>query len=100
MPIVTFDTCIWIKYQPSEHPKGHRMTAVVLHELTVGSPDEKTVRKLETDRREYEREGTLLVPNGEDWFLAGKVLNSLQRFAAKHQIKAKPLKSRLTNPGK
>lgn len=79
MPVITFDTCILIKYQPPEYPKGFRMTAVVLHELTVGAPDEKAVRKLEMDRREYERERTLLVPNGEDWFLAGKVLNSLQR---------------------
>src|SRR5437870_12764674 len=79
MPIITYDTCVVIKYKPSYYPGGFRMTAVVLHELTVGATDEKIVRKLDMDRRQFEREGKLLIPNGEDWFLAGKVLNSLQR---------------------
>lgn len=79
MPIFTFDTCTIIKYQPSVYPKGFRMTAVVLHELAVGARDEKATKKIEAQRREYEQNGLLLVPNGEDWFIAGKVLNSLQR---------------------
>lgn len=79
MPIVIYDTYVLIKYQPPNFPRGFRMSAVVLHELTVGAMDGNAVRELEIRRRDYEREGTLLVPNGEDWFLAGKVLNSLQR---------------------
>jgi len=55
------------------------MSAVVLHELTVGAKDQGRLRELGTQRLQYERAGTLLVPNGEDWFLAGKVINSLQR---------------------
>ena len=55
------------------------MTAVVLHELTVGSADGTVVRELDRLRIEFENDGKLLVPNGEDWFLAGKVINSLQR---------------------
>lgn len=50
------------------------MSAVVLHELTVGASDGNGVRELEIRRRDYEREGTLLVPNGEDWFLAGTIV--------------------------
>ena len=79
MPIVIYDTCVLIKYQPPNYPRGFRMSAVVLYELTVGARDGNAVKELETRRRDYEREGTLIVPNGEDWFLAGKVLNSLQR---------------------
>ncbi len=79
MPIITFDTCIFIRYDPPLKPKGFRMTAVVLHELTIGAADAHAVRRIESERRAYEREGILLVPNGEDWFIAGKVLNSLQR---------------------
>ena len=79
MPIITFDTCIFIKYKPPVNPKGFRMTAVVLHELTVGAEDASAVRRIEAERCKYERDGILLVPNGEDWFLAGKALNSLQR---------------------
>ncbi len=80
MAIVTFDTCIFIRYRLfMGRPKGFRMTAVVLHELTVGAEDIHEIRRIEAQRRDYERDGILLVPNGEDWFLAGKVLNSLQR---------------------
>lgn len=78
MPIVIYDTCVLIKYQPPNFPRGFRMSVVVLHELTVGASDGNAVRELGVRRRDYEREGTLLVPTGEDWFLAGKVLNSLQ----------------------
>lgn len=44
MPIITFDTCIFITYQPSYLPKGFRMTAVVLQELTVGANDNTEVK--------------------------------------------------------
>lgn len=30
-------------------------------------------------RREYENAGRLLVPNAEDWWQTGKIINSLQR---------------------
>ena len=51
-----------------------------MHELAVGAADGKYIRELEVRRKDYERDGILLVPNGEDWFLAGKVINSLQRL--------------------
>jgi predicted nucleic acid-binding protein len=55
------------------------MTAVVLHELTIGASDDGEVKYWDTVRREFDKSDRLLVPNGEDWFIAGKVLNSLQR---------------------
>jgi predicted nucleic acid-binding protein len=79
MPIITYDTNIFIKYQPSDLPKGFRLTAVVLQELTAGGNDDKEIKYWNDVRRAREKDGTLLVPNGEDWWLAGKVLNSLQR---------------------
>ncbi len=79
MPIVTFDTCIFISYKPPFDTKGSRLSAVVLHELTVGANDSAEVRYWDLIRKDFEKNGKLLVPNGEDWFLAGKVLNSLQR---------------------
>ncbi len=79
MAIITFDTCIFISYQPSYLPKGFRMTAVVLQELTVGASDDTEVRFWNEARKAREKDGTLLVPNGEDWWMAGKVLNSLLR---------------------
>lgn len=79
MPIITFDTCIFIKYQPSTLPKGFRMTAVVLQELTVGANDNTEVKYWNEVRKAREKDGTLIVPNAEDWYMAGKVLNSLLR---------------------
>lgn len=79
MPIVILDTCILIAYKPSLYSKGMRMSAVVLHELTVGSADDSEIRYWESVRKTFEKDDKLIVPNGEDWFIAGKVLNSLQR---------------------
>ncbi len=79
MPIITFDTCILIAYKPRFDTKGSRLSAVVLHELTVGSVDNAELRYWDAVRKDFEKNQKLLVPNGEDWFLAGKVLNSLQR---------------------
>jgi predicted nucleic acid-binding protein len=79
MPIVTFDTSIFIAYKPAELPAGFRMSAVVIQELTAGALDKSEVQYWNASRIAHERAGTLLVPTSEDWWLAGKVLNSLLR---------------------
>ena len=79
MPLVTFDTCIFIRYQPSYVPQGFRLTAVVLQELTVGAQSDKEVKSWNEVRKIREKDDTILVPNAEDWWMAGKVLNSLLR---------------------
>lgn len=79
MAITTFDSCIFISYKPLELPKGFRLSSVVLQELTAGANDIKAVNYWNHIRQKREKNGTLLVPNAEDWWLAGKVLNSLLR---------------------
>lgn len=79
MPRVTFDTSIFIAHKPTELPVGFLMSAVVIQELTAGAVDKSELQRWDASRRAHEREGTLLVPTGEDWWLAGKVLNSLLR---------------------
>jgi predicted nucleic acid-binding protein len=79
VPGVTFDTSTFIAYKPAELPAGFRMSAVVLMEMTAGMKDESGVKAMERYRKLAEKEGSLLVPTGEDWWLAGKVLNALQR---------------------
>lgn len=74
-----FDTCIFISRKEKAYPKISAMSAVVLQELTTGASDNQETRVFELMRKSYEIRGLLLVPNGEDWFLAGKVLNSLLR---------------------
>ena len=77
MPHVTYDTSVFISYKPSSFPKGFLLSAVVLQELTAGSKDKSELRTLEAILRAYEKRGRLLVPTGEDWWLAGKVLYAL-----------------------
>lgn len=79
MARVVYDTSIFIAYKPAIFPAGFLMSAVVLQELTAGANDKSDLQKLDAARRHYEREGKLLVPDGEDWWLAGKILNALLR---------------------
>jgi predicted nucleic acid-binding protein len=79
MPVITYDTSIFIAYKPAELPAGFRMSAVVLQELTAGAADKSEIQSWHTTWKLHEKENTLLVPTGEDWWLAGKVLNSLLR---------------------
>jgi predicted nucleic acid-binding protein len=79
MPIVTYDTSVFIAYKPVTLPDGFRMSAVVLQELTAGALDKSEVQYWSASRLLHEKAGTLLVPTGEDWWLAGKALNSLRR---------------------
>jgi predicted nucleic acid-binding protein len=79
MPRVTYDTNIFIDYDPAYFPAGFLMSAVVIQELAAGALDNTRLKDLDASWRYYQREKRLLVPNGEDWFLAGKVLNSLYR---------------------
>jgi predicted nucleic acid-binding protein len=79
MARVTFDTSVFIAYKPANLPAGFVMSAVVIQELTAGARDKSDLQQYDAMRRAHEKAGTLLVPTGEDWWLAGKVLNSLLR---------------------
>jgi predicted nucleic acid-binding protein len=79
-----FDTNIWIAYKPTKLPNNLVMSAVVLQELVAGAADRSVLKRLEASRKQYEKEKKLLVPTGEDWFQAGKILNSFL-----HNLKAK-----------
>jgi predicted nucleic acid-binding protein len=76
---VTCDTSVFIAYKPAEFPAGFLMSAVVLQGLAAGATDKSEIQRLDAARRAFEKAGTLLVPTGDDWWLAGKVLNSLLR---------------------
>lgn len=79
MSILTYDTCVFIAYKPTKFPASFLMSAVVIEELAAGAVDKSDLQRWEAVRKTHEKRGTLLVPTGEDWFVAGKVLNSLLR---------------------
>ena len=41
---------------------------------------------MDLTRRQFEADGKLLVPTGEDWWQAGKVLNSMWRGLKSHRV--------------
>jgi predicted nucleic acid-binding protein len=79
MPTVTYDTNVFINRKPAYFPAGFVMSAVVMQELAAGAADDSELKQLNAARREYDLEGRLLVPTADDWWQAGKVLNSLLR---------------------
>src|SRR5947209_20288232 len=79
MPKITYDTNVFIKEKPAYFPAGFFMSAVVIQELAAGARDNSRLKELDNARRHYEKEGRLLVPTGEDWWFAGKILNSIAR---------------------
>ncbi|HEX8361657.1 MAG TPA: hypothetical protein VF613_16190 [Longimicrobium sp.] len=82
---MTFDTNIFIRYNPADFPAGFFMSAVVVQELTAGAKDAAAVREYGHMWKHYEATGRLLEPTGEDWWIAGKVLNSLLRGLRSHK---------------
>ena len=78
MAKVTYDANICISYKQF-FPRRFYMSAVVLQELAAGANDASAIKELERLRQECRKANKLLVPNEEDWWHAGLVLNSLQR---------------------
>ena len=80
---VVFDSNVIIRHGIRTVPG--LLSAVVLEELTAGARDDAEVRRLGSLRVAAAAEGALLTPDGEDWFHAGKVLNSLYRGKVSHR---------------
>lgn len=76
---VVIDTNVFIRHGLADLTERGPMSAVVLQEITAGAADSSAVRDLSVLGQKLERRGRLLVPNAEDWFYAGKVLNALYR---------------------
>jgi predicted nucleic acid-binding protein len=68
---------IRIAHKPEILPKNLIMSAVVFQELVAGAADRTELKRLQSVGKQYEKENKLLVPTGEDYFRAGKIMNSL-----------------------
>jgi len=76
---IVFDSSVIIAYKLANFPAGFLMSSVVLQELITGAADKSEVQMWLAARRFYEKEKRLLVPNGEDWCEAGRILNAMLR---------------------
>jgi predicted nucleic acid-binding protein len=81
---VVLDTNIFIRYGAAQ-PGAFHMSAVVIQELTAGARDSAAVKHLWSLHKRYEAIGKLLVPTGEDWWHAGKILNAMHRGLKSHR---------------
>lgn len=90
---VVLDTNVFIRHGITNLAERGPLSAVVLQEITAGAPDTNAVRDLSVLGRQLERRGRLLVPSGEDWFYAGKVLNALY-----HGLRSRRSRENVTIP--
>ncbi len=79
MAKITFDSDIFIKYKPANLPAGFYMSMIVLQELLAGAKDAAATKELEAAYQNYKKAGRLLVPDTDDWWQVGIILNALQR---------------------
>lgn len=79
------DTNVYIQHRLTVAPGTGLLSSVVLQELTAGARDRAEVRRLGTVTDKAAARGLLLTSTGEDWWFAGKVLNSLYRGQASHR---------------
>jgi predicted nucleic acid-binding protein len=82
---VTYDTNVIIRYKvdPANLPRSLWLSAVVVQEMTAGAREAAMVEVWRRLFTVYEENGHLLTPDAEDWWFAGKVLNSLFRLPAR-----------------
>ena len=74
-----FDSNIYIKYGAGASTHKTWLCSVVVQEMTAGAKNDDIVEEWENAYKRHQQEGRLVTPNAEDWFLVGKILNSLLR---------------------
>lgn len=79
MAYFTCDTSTMISRKLSDLPDNFLFSSVVLMELTTSARDESQRKVYEQLHRAYDKDGSLIVPDAEDWLTASKVLFSLSQ---------------------
>ena len=77
MPYFTYDTSVIISRRLVVSPKlpgNFRLSSIVLMELMASAKDDSQRRAYEELFRGYLSEQLLIVPDEDDWLLAGKIL--------------------------
>ena len=77
MAYFTYDTSVCISRNLrnfDDMPERFRMSAVVMMELTASALDDSHRKFYEGTFADYEKTNLLIIPNGDDWLLASKIL--------------------------
>jgi predicted nucleic acid-binding protein len=82
---VVYDTNVIIRYRVdmTELPRAVKLSAVVVQEMTAGAREAAFVEAWRALLLDFQKENRLLTPDAEDWWFAGKVLNSLFRLPSR-----------------
>jgi predicted nucleic acid-binding protein len=73
----TFDTSTMISRAITSFPDNFMLASVVVLELMASATDDKRRRVYEGWARDDRADSAFIVPNADDWLLAGRILNSL-----------------------
>ena len=79
MPKYTFDTSFIISNKLSDLPDNFLLSAIVIMELSAAASDDNERKRFEALRKAYEQDGTLIVPNADDWLLCSRILFWLEQ---------------------
>jgi len=79
MPAYTFDTSFIISNKLSVYPDNFLFSDVVLLELIGSARDESTFKQRRDTRKLFLEDDKLIIPNPDDWLMAGKILYWLEQ---------------------
>ena len=91
MAYFTYDTSVCISRKLTnfdEMPDSFLMSAVVMLELIASAPNDSSRKFYEGTFAQYEQTNILIVPNGDDWLFASRILYLLTQ-ARKRSNKGK-----------
>ena len=77
MAYFTYDTSVFISRKLTdftEMPQSFRLSAVVLMELIANAPDDSRRKLYEEVFRKDKATDSLIIPSGDDWLLASRIL--------------------------
>ncbi len=74
MAYFTCDTSTIISRKLSDLPDNFLFSSVVLMELMASAKDDALRKVYERAHRAYQKDGSLIVPDADDWLMASKVL--------------------------
>ena len=73
----TFDSSTIITRRIRIFPDNFAFASVVLMEMMASASDDKQRRFYEGLARDHRAKGSFILPEADDWLLAGRILNSL-----------------------
>lgn len=92
MPSYTFGTSFIVSNKLSVYPDNFLFSDVVLLELIGSAKDESAFKQHQNTRKLFMEDDKLIIPNPDDWLMAGKILYWLEQGKKKRNKGMSPPK--------